>query len=199
MMKIYDISLTLSESIPTWPGDERPKFEKTLKLSEGDLANVTHMSMSTHTGTHVDAPLHFLKNGYSVENLPLKILIGKAVVVEALEADCLTKAVLKDLDIPPNTERLLIKTRNSQQWANGATEFIKDYVAISADGACYLVSKGIKLIGVDYLSVAPIDDQTLTHDILLKANVVILEGLNLLEIKPCNLHSLLPSAKDSRL
>lgn len=183
-MRMYDISLTLSESIPTWPGDRGAEFKKLLELSKGEMANVTAIKMSAHTGTHVDAPCHFLKDGYSVEKLSLEVLIGKAVVVDALDAKLITKEVLEEINIPSNTERLLIKTRNSEQWENGATEFIEDYVAISADGAEYLVEQGVKLIGVDYLSVAPFDRLVATHQILLKAEVVVLEGINLTEISP---------------
>jgi len=183
-MKMYDISLTLSESIPTWPGDKGAEFKKLLELSKGELANVTAIKMSTHTGTHVDAPCHFLKDGDSVEKISLEVLIGEAVVVEGSDAKLITKEVLEQVNIPPNTERLLIKTQNSEQWKNGATEFIEDYIAISADGAEYLVEQGVKLIGVDYLSVAPFDRLVATHEILLKAEVVILEGINLTEVSP---------------
>ena len=183
-MKMYDISLTLSESIPTWPGDRGAEFKKLLELSKGEMANVTAIKMSAHTGTHVDAPCHFLKDGYSVEKLSLEVLIGKAVVVDTSDAKLITKKVLEEINIPPNTERLLIKTRNSEQWENGATEFIEDYIAISADGAEHLVEQGVKLIGVDYLSVAPFDRLVATHQILLKAEVVILEGINLTEVSP---------------
>lgn len=85
-MEIYDISLTITESIPTWPGDFSPKFTQTLKLKEGDNANVTHLSLSAHTGTHVDPPGHFLDGGSWVDTLPLDILVGPALVVDALDA-----------------------------------------------------------------------------------------------------------------
>ncbi len=183
-MKIYDISLTLSEAIPIWPGDRETEFKKLLEINEGEMANVTAIKMSAHAGTHVDAPCHFLKDGYPVEKLPLEVLIGKAVVIEALDVELITKKVLEGIQIPPNTERLLVKTRNSEQWSNGATEFIEDYIAISADGAEYLVERGVKLIGVDYLSVAPFNSLVATHQILLKAEVVILEGTNLTEVPP---------------
>ncbi|MCB1106589.1 MAG: cyclase family protein [Chlamydiia bacterium] len=183
-MKIYDISLTLSESIPTWRADPKPQFRKTLSLEKGEVANVSHMSLCVHAGTHVDAPCHFLKGGSTVETLPLEILVGKAVVIEAMEADRLTQEVFEKASIPPDTERLLVKTGNSKEWEKGATEFIEDYVGVSADGAKYLVEKGIKLIGVDYLSVAPLDEIVPTHETLLKGEVVIIEGLNLSKIEP---------------
>ncbi|MCB1109912.1 MAG: cyclase family protein [Chlamydiia bacterium] len=180
-MKVYDISLTLSESIPTWPGDRGAEFKKLMEVSKGDMASVTAIKMSAYTGTHVDAPCHFLENGYGVEKLPLNILMGEALVVEALDVDLITKEVLEGIGFP-STQRLLIKTRNSKQWEEGATTFIEDYVAISADGADYLVKRGVKLIGVDYLSVAPFQALVETHQILLKADVIILEGINLSEV-----------------
>ena len=182
-MKIHDISLTLSESLPVWPGDRQPHFEKKMKLEQGDIANVTYMKMGVHTGTHVDAPCHFLKEGNAVEHLSLEMLIGDAVVIEALDVDLITKEVLEKANIPANTLRLLVKTRNSEHWTKESTEFDPNYVALSADGSKYLVEKGIRLVGVDSLSVAPFNDVTPTHEILLGAEIVIVEGLNLAKIK----------------
>lgn len=178
---IYDITLTLSETLPVWPGDPQPHFKKVLKLEEGEIANVTHISMGAHTGTHVDAPSHFLKEGSSVEDLSLDTLIGKAFVIE-IEGDLITKEALKKASIPQNVECLLLKTRNSNHWTNNSPHFDENFVAIAPDGAEYLVERGVKLIGVDYLSVAPFKDPTPTHQILLKASTIIVEGLNLSEI-----------------
>lgn len=180
---IYDITLTLSETLPIWPGDPQPHFKKILKLEEGEIANVTHISMGAHTGTHVDAPSHFLKEGSSVEDLSLDTLIGKAFVIE-IEGDLITKEALKKASISQNVERLLIKTRNSNHWANNSSHFDENFVAISPDGAKHLVERGVKLIGVDYLSVAPFKDPTPTHQILLKASTIIVEGLNLSAVNP---------------
>ncbi|NGX27332.1 MAG: Kynurenine formamidase [Chlamydiae bacterium] len=181
--KIYDITPTLSDTIPVWPGDPKPEFKRVLKLENGDIANLTHMKMCAHTGTHIDAPYHFLKDGDTVENLPLEILIGEAVVIELPEENSISAEVLRLVEIPADTKRLLFKTRNSKEWVSGSTEFTEEYVAITADGAEYLVEKGIKLIGVDYLSVAPFNDLVPTHEILLKAGIIIVEGLNLSEVQ----------------
>ncbi len=178
-MKVYDISLTIHEDMPVWKNDRKPTIKKLLELKKGDRADVTYIKMCAHTGTHVDAPAHFLEGGKSVETLPLDVLIGPAHVVEALDADYLTPKVLQALDIPPGTTRLLIHTRNSKQWELKATEFIEDFVAFSPAGAQYLVDIGIKLIGIDYLGVATIPEVTPVHETLLKANIVILEGINL--------------------
>jgi len=139
--------------------------------------------MGAHTGTHVDAPYHFLGGeAPTVEKLPLKILSGRAYVLHLPEVDQITAAVLQTAEIPPRTRRLLFKTRNSQYWVNRTPGFQRDFVAISADGAQYLVDRGVKLVGVDYLSVAPFQDSVPTHEILLKAGVVIVEGLNLADV-----------------
>lgn len=179
MPEIYDISVTISEDTPLWPGDGGLAFKRVKDMDQGDSVNVTQLSMSVHTGTHVDAPCHFYKDGYGIEKLPLDALIGKAQVIEFkgdhhLGADDFA-------DVHPDTERLLIKTSNSLNWS---AQFKEDYLGIAADGAEHLVKLGIKSVGVDYLSVAPFTDLVQTHLILLGAEVVIIEGLNLSEVEP---------------
>lgn len=182
MGKIYDISLTLTENLPVWPGSERALFEKASEIKEGDMANVTNIKMCAHTGTHVDAPLHFVEGAGAVETMPLEAMVGPAQVIDVGEVATVTADTLNGR-VDEGVERLLIKSINSKQWVQGATEFITDYVAISADGAQYLVDHGVKLIGVDYLSVAPFEALVPTHDVLLKAGVVVVEGLDLSKIE----------------
>lgn len=181
-MKIHDVSLTLSESMHVYPGDPKPHFEKKLQLEEGDIASVTFLKMGAHTGTHVDAPCHFIKGGESIENLPLKLLFGRALLLEVLKEELITEQVLEEANIPKGTERLLLKTDNSSRWAS-QKEFDSNYVAISEGGAEYLVKKGIRLIGVDTLSVAPFDAAAPTHHILLKKNILIVEGLDFSKVR----------------
>ncbi len=181
-MRIYDISLTLSPSLPSWPGDPRIVIERVAKMEEGANANLSRIEMGVHTGTHVDAPSHFLPDGKSVEHLPLDILTGRAYVLNLPNVDIITASVLEQFSIPPHTHRLLIRTRNSQYWARGETDFQTGFTGISTDGSEFLVNFGIKLIGVDYLSVAPYKKSRPTHEILLKAGVVIVEGLDLSKI-----------------
>ncbi|MFQ5616037.1 MAG: cyclase family protein [Anaerolineales bacterium] len=181
-MRIYDVTLTISPSLPTWPGDPKVGLERSLKMEAGDVCNLTQMKISAHTGTHVDAPFHFVPDGDTVENLSLKTLTGRAYVVHLPNADLITAEVLQAAYIPPRTRRVLFKTRNSDQWAGGATDFIEDYVALSSDAAEYIVQRGVRLVGVDYLSVAPFDNVAPTHEILLGAGVVVVEGLNLSEV-----------------
>ncbi|NGX38247.1 MAG: Kynurenine formamidase [Chlamydiae bacterium] len=184
MTKIYDISLTLTEHTPVWPGSERAHFEQILSRGKGDDANVTQMNMCAHIGTHVDAPCHFLDVKDGVETLPLDILTGPAQVIELPKAKTISAEALQSAKISPDTKRLLIKTPNSLEWTKGATEFTTEYMGLSADAAVFLVEKGIQLIGVDYLSVAAFDEMVPTHQILLKAGIVIVEALDLSQITP---------------
>lgn len=185
-MKIDDISLTLSETLPVWPGDRRTHIERKMTLEGGDMANVTYIKMGAHTGTHVDAPCHFLKGGSCVASLPLEILVGEAVVIEIFGESVLTKAAFQKVSIPEGTKRLLIKTKNSEHWAQGATEFDENYIALDKSGAEYIAQRGILLVGVDALSVASFHDLVATHEVLLKKDVVIVEGLNLANVEEGN-------------
>jgi arylformamidase len=182
-MQTYDISLTISPRLPVWPGDPSIVLERVSKLEEGANANVSRMIMGVHTGTHVDAPLHFLSDGKPVDRLSLRMLTGRAYVLCLPDTvELITAGVLEKADIPPRTRRLLFRTRNSNIWRKGDQHFQEDFVGLSADAADFLVKRGVKLVGVDYLSVAPYNDSRATHEILLKAGVVIVEGLNLSEI-----------------
>ena len=178
-MKTYDISIPITPDMPVWPGDPAVSMKRMSKIEEGDNANVTHVSLSAHTGTHVDAPFHFLPDGATLESVPLEIMIGRAYVLHLPGARLITADVLKQAEIPQRTRRLLFKTRNSDIWASGEKDFQTDFVALSPDGAQYLVERGIQLVGIDYLSIAPYKESRPTHEILLKKGVFILEGINL--------------------
>ncbi|WP_434222655.1 cyclase family protein [Limnospira platensis CENA597] len=153
-----------------------------MNLAAGDEANVSQLDTDVHVGTHVDAPCHFIESGTAVEDLSLDVLMGVAYVAELPEVQAVTALDLEKLNLPPKTTRLLLYTTNSQLWQDNVTEFNKDFVALTADGAQWLVDKGIRLIGVDYLSVQRYHDSTLTHEILLKAGIIIVEGLNLTNV-----------------
>jgi arylformamidase len=178
-MHIYDISLTISPKLPVWPDDPPIAIERVSDIAAGDDANVSRVNMGVHSGTHVDAPLHFLAEGDPVDQLDLKTLTGRAYVLDLTDIDLIDAQALKEAEIPARTRRILFKTRNSELWSQGETRFQENFVAISADGAQFLVDRGVRLIGVDYLSVAPYDDGITTHKILLSAGVAIIEGLNL--------------------
>jgi arylformamidase len=181
-MRTYDISLTLSPSLPTWPGDPGIEIEQVEKIEDGSNANVSRINMGVHSGTHIDAPFHFLQEGTPVEQIDLSLLTGRVYVLHLPEEDLITASVLERSQIPPRTRRVLFKTRNSEYWANEEANFQADFVGLSDDGARYLVKRGVKLVGVDYLSVAPYTESRPTHEILLEAGVVIVEGLNLTEV-----------------
>ena len=182
-MTIYDISLTISPTLPTWPGDPGLELEQFESMDKGAHANVTRISSSVHLGTHVDAPHHFLNDGRTIEQLPLEVLTGPCYVVQFPDGvESITADVLDRVEITPGLKRVLFGTSNSHFWANNEKEFQTDFVAISEDGAEWLVKHGIELVGVDYLSVAPYGDSTPTHKVLLEAGVVVVEGLNLANV-----------------
>lgn len=182
-MTIYDISLTLSPSLPTWPGDPSLELDLFESMEEGSHVNVTKICTSVHVGTHVDAPHHFLNDGRTVEQLPLEVLTGPCYVAQLPDGiDAITAEVLDRTEITSDMKRVLFGTRNSHWWAKGETQFQTDFVAITEDGAEWLVKHGIQLVGVDYLSIAPYGDSVPTHTVLLKAGVILVEGLNLSQV-----------------
>lgn len=170
--------------MPVWPGDQEFRLWRTKRLEAGDAANVSQVECNVHVGTHVDAPRHFLEQGCTVEQLPLEVLIGPAMVAYLPEAGAVTPAELCKLALPPGTERLLLRTHNSAWWAAGITEFREDFVGLTVGAAYWLVENGIRLIGIDYLSVQRFQDSDLTHKVLLEAGMIILEGLDLTRVEP---------------
>jgi arylformamidase len=183
-MPIYDISLTITPTLPVWPGDPPVQLTQPSQLARGDICTITRLDISVHTGTHLDAPAHFIPGGAGVETLDLDLLIGPALVVDARGRGHLTAEALEALAIPPGVQRLLLRTDNSTIWQRNETRFVEDFVAIEASGADWLVARGVKLVGIDYLSVAPFDDGVPTHQILLGAGVIAVEGLDLSAIEP---------------
>lgn len=183
LREFIDISVPLWSQMPIWPGSVGFRLTRTMCLEAGDPANVSQLDCDVHVGTHVDTPRHFVKGGSTVEQLPLNVFIGPVVVAHLPKVDAITDGDLAGLGLSLGTERLLLRTRNSELWAEGVTKFRKDYVALTADAAGWVVEQGIRLIGVDYLSVQRFDDGPLTHQILLEAGVFILEGLNLADVR----------------
>jgi arylformamidase len=179
-VKIHDVSVLVHEGMPIWPGDPKLSMPMDSSIARGGVANVTRIEMGAHTGTHMDAPFHFHANGYTVDKLPLDVLIGPCRVFDLTNlTGHITRVALGKCDLGGVT-RALFKTRNSLRWANDNHEFDKGFVAIAADAAKHLVERGVKLVGVDYLSVEAFDSESFpVHDTLLGAGVVIIEGLNL--------------------
>jgi len=179
-MKIIDISVTITPGLPVWPGDETVELHRRAKIEEGANANVSFFAASAHTGTHVDAPYHFLQNGNTVENLPLDALVGPVQVVHVpSNVTVINAEVLQDLNLEPVVERVLFKTSNSKLWENPEATFNTTFVGIDESGADFLVKRNVKLVGIDYLSISPYKKSRPTHELLLGANVVIVEGLDL--------------------
>lgn len=186
-MKIHDITLTIQPGMAVWPGDPKVDLSRVEKIEDGANANVSFMGISVHTGTHVDAPFHFLNDGAKVDVMPLDVLIGPVQVVELDESVTVIDAdIVNSIKLAPTVTRVLFKTRNSGFWSLDPGIFRSDFVGISADGAEVLVDHGIKLVGIDYLSIAPFKKSRPTHEVLLKAGMVVIEGVDLSKVYPGN-------------
>jgi arylformamidase len=177
--EIFDISLPLSSSLPVWPGTQVFKLEPMRRLSDGDHCNESAYSANIHTGTHIDVPWHFLDDGYKTDSLEIGRLIGPVIVVWLPGIKKITPQILESIDLPEDIDRLIFRTDNSILWGQGELEFKKDFVALTAESATWLVDAGIRLVGIDYLSIQLFGDSSETHETLLQADVLILEGLNL--------------------
>jgi len=179
-VKIIDISLTISPDLPVWPDDPLVELELIESMDAGAHANVSRLSAGVHMGTHVDAPHHFLNDGRTIEQLPLDVLTGPCYVTQLPDGvEAINAAALDGISLPTDATRILFGTSNSRFWSRGEREFQEDFVAVAEDGARWLVERGVRLVGVDYLSVAPFRDSVPTHTVLLQAGVVVVEGLDL--------------------
>ena len=177
-MMIHDVTVTISREMPVYPGDPQIEIKRTLLLEEGDVANVSHLSCGTHIGTHVDPPSHFVEGGIALDKLPLDVLIGPARVVDVGDVDVIDAATVEKTALDGVT-RVLFKTRNSRLWSS-PHEFQRDFVYLDADAAEILVARGVKLVGIDYLSIEMFNfEQPATHLALLSNNVIVVEGLDL--------------------
>ena len=182
---IYDISVPLRSAGVVYPGNPAIAITAQQAISQGAGANVSRLDLGSHTGTHVDAPKHFFDDGAGVDALPLDVLMGPArLIAFGDDVKSIGEAELRPHDLRGVT-RLLMRTRNSAWLASGAPEFHPDYTYVAPDGAAYLVGLGIRLVGVDYLSVEQFHSgHHRTHRTLLGAGVVIVEGLMLTEPAP---------------
>lgn len=180
LMPIYDVSVSLSADTPTYPGDPGIQIDQLLSIANGDSANVSVIRFGAHSGTHVDAPSHFLEGGARVESLALDTLIGEVQVVEVPATIETIDADFVSENCQPGAQRILFKTRNSSFWNRAETSFRSDYTSIDSGAARKLVSLGVKLVGIDYLSVEKFGSDTFeTHHTLLSHGIVIVEGLDL--------------------
>jgi arylformamidase len=181
-MRLIDVSVPLDAQLPTYPHNTPFSLEPIKRIARGDSSNVSTLHMSAHTGTHVDAPRHFFDQGAGTESLPLELLIGRARVIEIDSRAGVAAEDLAPIDLSDDI-RVLIKTHNSRLW--GSPEFHQDYVGVTDSGARHLVEHGIKVVGVDYLSVETFHNPGApAHHVLLGAGTIVIEGLNLHEVDP---------------
>jgi len=178
---IFDVTVPLTPGLPVYPGD--PPFEiESLQRAGVDAFSLSRMSLATHTGTHVDAPAHFVPGGATIDALPTEILMGKARVVEILARERIDRADLEAQDLRDDL-RILLKTRMSGQMQK--PEFQEDHLYLTGDAAAYLAQAGLKLVGFDYLSIDRHGASDFpAHHALLGADVVIVEGVDLSEVEP---------------
>jgi arylformamidase len=173
MTRLIDVSLLVRPDMHFFDGDPRMTIDRVMSLADGGPANVSLLSCGVHTGTHVDAPLHFIDGAPGVHELDVEALCGPALVVDLRHVEQeIDAATLEPVDFG-GAQRILFATRNSYLWALPA--FSADFVAIAPDAAQLLVERGVRLVGVDYLSVGSPE----THRILLGASIVCVEGLDL--------------------
>jgi arylformamidase len=181
-MKLIDVSLPLDPNVPTYPGNTPFHIEAIKRIANGDSSNVSTLHMSGHAGTHVDAPRHFFDDGPGVEQLSLEMLCGRARVIELTTRKAVTADDLAQFDLTEDV-RLLIKTHNSRLW--GSPAFHSDYIGVTEPAAKFLVEHGVKLLGVDYLSVEEFKKPGApAHRTLLGGGTIVVEGLNLRDVEP---------------
>jgi arylformamidase len=179
---IYDVSLPITNTMVVWPSDPPVVLTPKAHLSRdrSHTVRLTAIEMGSHTGTHIDAPYHFVDNGRKLHEIPMEQLVGEASVVEIGNVRSIDRRELESLDWT-GVERVLFKTHNSKHWQDG--RFYEEFVYLEPEGAEFLVERGIRLVGIDYLSIDRYrSDAHPTHFVLLTRNIVILEGLNLANV-----------------
>jgi len=178
-----DVSVPLRTGMVHWPDNPPVSIERVQDIERGDVANVSRLSLGVHTGTHMDAPVHFIRTGRGIDTMPLSATIGLARVIEIRDPESIKPEELRPYQIQPG-ERILFKTRNSARcWQTD--DFVEDFVYISQEAARYLAEQQVQTVGVDYLSVGGFfKDGVETHHALLGAGIWIIEGLNLSNVEP---------------
>lgn len=186
MKRVIDVSLPIGPDLVVWPGDPEVEVTRRVSIAAGDAANVSEIRMGTHTGTHVDPPLHFIEGGKGIDAVPVTTLVGPAVVADLRDwSKPIGPEELDRLDLPAGTERLLLRTANSELWRHLPIDFPDEYAHLTLEAARWIVERGILLVGVDFLSVErkgaeghPVHVELLSND------VVIVEGLDLGDVEP---------------
>ncbi len=181
-MKLIDVTVRLSPALPTYPGNAPFELQPVKRIADGGSSNVSVMQIGTHAGTHVDAPRHLFDQGVGVDGLPLEILIGRTRVIDIPTRRPIGPDAFARLDLHDDI-RLLIRTLNSTLWQS--KEFTPEFAALTEAGARYLVDQGLKLVGIDYLSIEEFKKPGApAHHVLLSNGVIVVEGLDLLEVPP---------------
>ena len=182
-MHFYDITVPLSSRTPIYPGDPRFEVQQWKSLDSGDAANVSNLSFGAHTGTHIDAPAHFIRGGAKLDSVSLETLIGEVLVLAVSnDAESINENFVR-VSVPTGTQRVLFKTRNSGFWLDEGSNFRRDFTYLELGSARALVELGARLVGTDYLSIEQFASADhATHLALLSNGLVILEGLNLSEV-----------------
>lgn len=181
---IYDVTVPITNTMPVWPSDPPVQLiPKSHRSRDGShTVRLTSIAMGSHTGTHIDAPWHFVDDGRRLNDIPVATLVGPATVFEIPPVGSIGRKEVDALDLD-GVERVLFKTTNSSHWSDDG--FYEDFVYLEPEGARILVDRGVKLVGIDYLSIDRFKSETHpTHFVLLEQNVVILEGLNLSRVPP---------------
>jgi arylformamidase len=181
-MKLIDVTVPLDANLPSYPGNTPFSLEAIKRIARGDSSNVSSLHMSAHAGTHVDAPRHFIDQASGADAIPLEMLIGRTRVIEVTSRKGIGPDELSAVDLAEDV-RVLIKTANSRFW--GTPEFHPEYVGVTEAGARYVIDHGIKLLGVDYLSVEEFKKPGApAHHVLLGGGTIVIEGLNLRDVEP---------------
>jgi len=179
-MKIFDVTIPLSEATPVWEGEEGIVILRSAEIGEDSEFNVSRVSLGLHVGTHIDAPFHVQKTGNTVDSIPLERLIGPVQVVEIPKfAEVIDREILELVEIDESIKRILFKTANSNYWNDAPAQFTRDFVALDSSGAEYLKTAGMELVGIDFFSISAYKDLLRPHKILLRDDVVVLENLDL--------------------
>ena len=178
-----DVSVPLTNGMAYWPSDPKVEIKRINDMKDGDEDNLTHISMCAHSGTHMDAPCHFRKSAKSIDKMPLTAGVGKARVIEIIDKEFITVEEIRPYRIRKG-ERILFKTKNSRsRWDN--KPFMKKFVHLSTEAATFLAEKEVQTIGIDYLSIGGFEGNVMeVHNIILKAGIWVIEGLNLSKIIP---------------
>lgn len=173
-----DVSIPISPQMTNWPGDPVFVFNPVCRMSEGASCNVSEITMSTHTGTHCDAPWHFAENGAQLDQVNTSLFFGEALIIDLPDVGLIKSSHLPEKQLP---ERVLFKTKNSFLPVDGS--FDSNFAALDVSAAMRLVEDGVKLVGIDYLSISPYGNSTPVHKTLLEAGILIIEGLRLADVK----------------